>query len=98
MRSQQAESRYERVLIDSYCGRKLNFTLYSTLNQLEIEFDMYDSLGNEEYTDDENKIMLRKGFKAYFTFSQDYADLNFITGTHVLGTSKQAPLIGPWIT
>lgn len=80
--------KYERVHFDSYCGRKLNFTVYSTSNQFEIEFEMYDSLGNEEYSEDENKILLRKGFKAYFKFSNNYADLKFITGTHITGTSE----------
>lgn len=77
----------ERHLIDAYCGRKLNFTVFSTYNMLEIEFEMSNSLGNDEYAEDENRILLRKGFKAHFKFSKFYADLAFITGTHVTGTS-----------
>ena len=80
--------KFDRVLIDSYCGRKLNFTVFSTYHIFEIEFEMSDSLGNEEYSEDENKINLRKGFKAAFRFSKSYADLSFITGTHITGTSK----------
>lgn len=79
---------YERQLIEAYCGRKLNFTIYSTFNMLEIEFEMSNSLGNEEYAEDENRILLRKGFRASFTFSKYYADLAFVTGTHVTGTSE----------
>ena len=73
--------------MDAYCGRKLNFTLFSTTNLFDIEFEMFDSLGNDEYSEDENKILLRKGFKAHFKFSKYYADLSFITGTHITGTS-----------
>lgn len=83
---EQAPS-YEKTLIESHCGRKLNFTVYSTFNLFEIEFEMSDSLGNEEYSEDESKILLRKGFKAYFKFSKHFADLSFITGTHITGTS-----------
>ena len=77
----------ERILIDTYCGRKLNFTIYSTYHQMDIEFEMSDSLGNEEYAEDEGKILLRKGFRAFFKFSKNYVDLSFITGTHITGTS-----------
>lgn len=80
---------YDKVLLDAYCGRKLNFTLYSTNNMFEIEFEMSNSLGNEEYAEDENRIQLRKGFRAYFTFSKYFADLSFITGTHITGTSTR---------
>ncbi|CAF0709121.1 unnamed protein product [Brachionus calyciflorus] len=79
--------KYEKVLFESYCGRKLNFTVFSTNNIFEIEFEMFDSLGNEEYSEDENKIMLRKGFKAFYKFSNQFADLSFITGTHITGTN-----------
>ena len=84
----QKTYRYERGLMESYCGRKLNFTIFSTTNLFDIEFEMFDSLGNEEYSEDETKILLRKGFRAYFRFSKNYADLSFITGTHITGTSK----------
>ncbi len=87
IKSLQPDQQLERVLIESYCGRKLNFTLYSTSNQFEIEFEMFDSLGNEEYSEDESKILLRKGFKAFFKFSKYFADLSFITGNHITGTS-----------
>lgn len=90
-KKQTKASNYERQLIDIYCGRKLNFTLYSTFNMLELEFEMSNSLGNEEYAEDENRILLRKGFKAHFKFSKYFADLAFITGTHIIGTST--PLI-----
>jgi hypothetical protein len=87
----QAQSiKLERVYIDAYCGRKLNFTVFSTNNLFDLEFEMFDSLGNEEYSDDETKILLRKGFKAFFMFSKDFVDLSFITGTHITGTSKTA--------
>lgn len=55
---------------------------------MDLEFEMSDSLGNEEYYEDENKILLRKGFKLYYKFSKHFADLSFITGTHITGTSK----------
>jgi hypothetical protein len=48
---------------------------------------MFDSLGNEEYAEDYSKILLRKGFKAFFKFSKYFADLSFITGNHITGTS-----------
>jgi hypothetical protein len=48
---------------------------------------MFDSLGNEEYSEDDGKILLRKGFKAFFKFSKYFADLSFITGNHITGTS-----------
>jgi hypothetical protein len=80
--------KYDKVLLDLYCGRKLNITLFSTNNILDIEFEMSNSLGNEEYAEDENRIHLRKGFKAFFKFSKYFADLSFITGTHVPGTSE----------
>lgn len=84
----EADIKYEKVLFESYCGRKLNFTVFSTHNIFEIEFEMSDSLGNEEYSEDENKILLRKGFKAFYKFSNQFADLSFITGTHITGTSN----------
>ena len=74
--------------MNSYCGELSNFTLFSTSNLFDIEFEMSDSLGHEEYSDDINKIKTRKGFRAYFKFSKNFADLSFITGTHVTGTSK----------
>jgi hypothetical protein len=83
-------NQFEKHIIDSYCGRKLNFTLYSTNNLFEIEFEMSNSLGNEEYSEDENRILLRKGFKAHFKFSKYFADLGFITGTHITGTSNNS--------
>jgi hypothetical protein len=49
---------------------------------------MADSLSNEEYSEYENKINLRKGFKLKFKFSKYFADLSFITGSHITGTSK----------
>lgn len=76
------------MLIESFCGRKSNVTLYSTNNIFEIEFEMSDSLSNEEYSEDDSRVLLRKGFRAYFKFSKHYADLSFITGTHIVGTSK----------
>lgn len=82
------DAKFKKVLFESYCGRKLNFTLYSTFNLFEIEFEMADSLGNEEYAEDESKILLRKGFKAFYKFSNQFADLSFVTGKHVTGTSK----------
>jgi len=78
----------ERVLVDSYCGKKSNLTIYSTNNLFEIEFEMSDSLSNDEYSEDDLKITLRRGFKAYFKFSKSFADLSFITGTHITGTSN----------
>lgn len=79
---------YKKVLYESYCGRKLNFTTYSTYNLFEIEFEMANSLGNDEYSEDESKILLRKGFKAFYKFSNKFADLSFVTGKHVTGSSK----------
>lgn len=95
-KSLEAEVKYDKNLIDFYCGRKLNFTVFSSYNMFEIEFEMSDSLGNEEYSEDENKIILRKGFKAFYTFSKNYADLSFITGTYIAGTSEllSLPKIG----
>ncbi len=58
------------------------------MNLFEINFEMFDSLGNEEYAENEDRILLRKGFKAYFKFSKYFANLSFITGKHVSGTSK----------
>ncbi len=52
-----------------------------------IKFETSDSLGTGEYDEDENKILLRRGFKAYFKFSKEFVDLSFITGIHVKGTS-----------
>lgn len=87
-KKQLKSSSLSRYLIDTYCGRKVNFTLFSTNNQFEIEFEMSNSLGNEEYAEDENRILLRKGFRARYTFSKYFADLAFITGTHIVGTSN----------
>ena len=78
----------EKVQIDSYCGKKSNVTIYSTNHLFEMEFEMSDSLSNDEYSEDDSKIILRRGFKAYFKFSKDFADLSFITGTHIIGTSN----------
>ena len=80
---------YERDLINTYCGNKSDLTVFSTSNLLDIKFETTDSLGNEEYSEDENKINQRKGFRAYFKFETSLADLKFITGTHIKGTSKQ---------
>ena len=49
---------------------------------------MSDSLSNEQYSDIENRILSRKGFKLRYEFSNQYADLSFITGSHITGTSK----------
>ena len=78
----------DRVLIETYCGRKSNMSIYSTNNMFEIEFEMSDSLSNDEYSEDDSRIQLRKGFKAYFKFSKHFADLSFITGTHIVGSSN----------
>ena len=78
----------QRELIKSYCGHQENVTLFSTTHLFDIEFEMSNSLGHEEYADDEFRIKLRKGFKAYFKFSKNFADLSFITGSHITGTSK----------
>lgn len=82
-------SALNRILIDTYCGKKDNLKIYSTNNLFEFEFDMADSLSNDQYSDFENQILWRKGFKVRYEFSEYYADLSFITGTHVTGTSKQ---------
>ena len=87
-RSSAASLPKHRVLMNTYCGELSNFTLFSTSNLFDIEFEMSDSLGHEEYSDDVNKIKTRKGFRAYFKFSKNFADLSFITGTHITGTSK----------
>jgi hypothetical protein len=63
-------------------------SIYSTNNMFEIEFEMSDSLSNDEYSEDDSRIQLRKGFKAYFKFSKHFADLSFITGTHIVGSSN----------
>ena len=82
-----------RVLIDTYCGQRSNFTIFSTHNLFELEFEMADSLSNEEYSEYEKKILFRKGFKLHYKFSKFYADLSFITGKHVTGTSKHILII-----
>jgi hypothetical protein len=50
---------------------------------------MSNSLGNEEYSEDESKILNRRGFQGLFEFSENFADLSFITGSHLKGTSKK---------
>lgn len=82
-------SALNRILIDTYCGKKDNLKIYSTNNLFEFEFDMADSLSNDQYSDFENQILWRKGFKVHYEFSEYYADLSFITGSHVTGTSKE---------
>lgn len=78
-----------KILIDTYCGQRSNFEIFSTNNLFEIEFEMSDSLSNEQYSDIENRILSRKGFKLRYEFSNQYADLSFITGSHITGTSKK---------
>lgn len=75
-----------KILIDTYCGSKSNFKIYSTNNLFEIEFEMSDSLSNDQYSDLENQILLRKGFRLRYEFSDKFADLSFITGKHITGT------------
>jgi hypothetical protein len=84
--SSDVTSSYED-LIQIYCGLKKNFTVFSTTSVFMIKFETSDSLGTGEYDEDENKILLRRGFKAYFKFSKEFVDLSFITGIHVKGTS-----------
>ena len=79
---------YDDELIEAYCGIKKNFTIYSTKSLLLIKFETSDSLGNNEYNDDESKVSQRRGFKAFFKFSKDFVNLSFITGRHIKGTSK----------
>ncbi len=49
---------------------------------------MSDSLSNDQYSDLQNQILLRKGFRLKYEFSDQYADLAFITGQHITGTSE----------
>ncbi len=91
--SQKEKTALSRILIDTYCGKKNNLKIYSTNNLFEFEFDMADSLSNEQYSDVENQILLRKGFKVRYEFSEHYADLSFVTGSHVTGTSKLTKVI-----
>ena len=63
-------------------------TVYSTTSVLMIKFETSDSITNGEYDDDVKKVFPRRGFKARFTFSKDYADLSFVTGIHIKGTSN----------
>jgi hypothetical protein len=56
--------------------------------RLLLNYIQYYLLGNDEYSEDESKILLRKGFEAAFVISENFADLSFITGSHITGTSK----------
>lgn len=73
-------------LIDSYCGVKKNFTIYSATSLLLIKFETLDSLSNEEYSENETVIYLRRGFKGKYLFKKDLVNLSFVTGMHVKGT------------
>ena len=77
-----------RSLISTYCGHKTNLSLYSSSYLFEIKFETFESLGNQEYSEDEDRILFRKGFKAYYKFDKTYVSLDFITGKHVKGSCK----------